>query len=78
MHAKVDRYFPNGLDQFWGRYLVARTPEGAIDYFQGFADAGIQSFVAQTLDPHDEETVRLLAERVAPAVRPGRSGDGAR
>ena len=77
VRAKVDRYFPNGLDQFWGAYLIARTPEGAVDYFQGFADAGIQHFVAQTLDPHDEETVRLLAERVAPAVRPGAASDGA-
>jgi alkanesulfonate monooxygenase SsuD/methylene tetrahydromethanopterin reductase-like flavin-dependent oxidoreductase (luciferase family) len=77
VQAKVARAFPRGLDYFWGKYLVARTPEGAIDYFQGFADAGIQYFVVQTLDPHDEETVRLLAERVAPVIRPGSTTDAA-
>jgi alkanesulfonate monooxygenase SsuD/methylene tetrahydromethanopterin reductase-like flavin-dependent oxidoreductase (luciferase family) len=69
--AKVRRYFPNGLDAFWGAYLIARTPAGAIDYFQSFADVGIQHFDAQVLDPEDHETFRLLAEHVAPAVRPG-------
>lgn len=68
--AKVARYFPEGLDRFWGAYLVAGTPDEAARYFQGFADAGIQYFVAQTLDPDDEETMRLLIEQVAPRVRP--------
>ena len=68
--AKVARYFPDGLDQFWGAYLVATTPDGAARLFQRFVDAGIQYFVVQTLDPTDEETVRLLAQEVAPHVRP--------
>ena len=69
LEAKVRRAFPRGLDDFWGRYLVARTPAGAVAYFQAFADAGIRYFVAQILDPQDEETVRLLAHEVAPRVR---------
>lgn len=68
--AKVARYFPDGLDQFWGAHLVAATPDDAARFFQGFIDAGIQYFVVQTLDPTDEETVRLLAHEVAPRVRP--------
>ncbi|MEA2512710.1 MAG: hypothetical protein QOJ59_2197 [Thermomicrobiales bacterium] len=68
--AKVERYFPNGLDAFWGAYLVARTPADAVEYFQSFADAGIQHFVAQVLDTDDDETFHLLAEQVAPAIRP--------
>ena len=75
VRAKVERYFPQGLDEFWGKYLIARTPRGAIDYFQAFADAGLRYFVVQVLDPRDEETVRLLAETVAPKVRPAASDD---
>lgn len=71
--TKVRHYFPHGLDAFWGAYLIARTTAGAIDYFQSFADVGIQHFDAQVLDPEDHETFSLLAEHVAPAVRPGRA-----
>jgi alkanesulfonate monooxygenase SsuD/methylene tetrahydromethanopterin reductase-like flavin-dependent oxidoreductase (luciferase family) len=70
--AKVKRYFPHGLDAFWTNYLIARTPEGAAEYFQAYADAGIQHFVAQVVDPADHETFRLLAATVAPNVRLGR------
>jgi hypothetical protein len=66
--AKVARYFPDGLDEMWRKLVIARTPEGGIAYYQAFADAGLRHFVVQVLDPADDETVRLLAERVAPAV----------
>ena len=72
LRAKVERYFPDG--QVWAR-AVARTPEGAIEYFQGLVDTGIQHFVVEFFDAQDEETVRLLAERVAPAVRPATAED---
>jgi alkanesulfonate monooxygenase SsuD/methylene tetrahydromethanopterin reductase-like flavin-dependent oxidoreductase (luciferase family) len=49
--------------------VVAGTPEQAIEYFQGYADAGMQYFVAQVLDARDDETFRLLAEEVAPKVK---------
>ncbi len=61
VQAKVDHYFPNGLDAFWGSYLVAGTPESVARHYQGFADTGIGYFVLQTLDPGDEETVALAA-----------------
>lgn len=70
--AKVRHYFPDGLDAFWGAYLVAHTPAAAIAYYQSFADVGIQHFDAQSLDSEDHETFHLLAEQVAPAIRPGR------
>ena len=69
MRVKVARYFPNGLDQFWGAYHVAGTPEDTTRYYQPFVAAGIQYFVLQTLDPTDEETIRLVAEQVAPRTR---------
>ena len=69
VRAKVARYFPNGLDQFWGAYLVAGTPEDAARHYQPFVDAGIQYFVLQTLDPTDEETIRLVTEQLAPRMR---------
>jgi alkanesulfonate monooxygenase SsuD/methylene tetrahydromethanopterin reductase-like flavin-dependent oxidoreductase (luciferase family) len=46
---------------------VFATPEGAIAHYQALADAGVQYFMA-TINGHDEETVRLLAEEVMPAV----------
>lgn len=70
VEAKVNDYFPRGLDAFWGAYLVSGTPDEVTEYYQGFADAGIAYFDVQTLDPGDEETIALLAERVAPAVTP--------
>jgi len=70
VQAKVTRYFPDGLDQFWGAYLVAGTPEEAARHYQPFVDAGIQYFVLQTLDPTDEETIRLIAEQMLPWIRP--------
>jgi alkanesulfonate monooxygenase SsuD/methylene tetrahydromethanopterin reductase-like flavin-dependent oxidoreductase (luciferase family) len=70
--AKVNRYFPDGLDAFWGAYLVAGTPETVARYYQEYVDAGIQYFVFQTLDPTDEETVCLAAEDLLPRLRPVR------
>ncbi|MCA9861636.1 MAG: hypothetical protein KC432_01385, partial [Thermomicrobiales bacterium] len=68
--AKVAPYFPNGLDPFWGAYLVAGTPEAVTRHYQQYVDAGIQYFVFQTLDPSDEETIRLAAEQLLPQLRP--------
>jgi alkanesulfonate monooxygenase SsuD/methylene tetrahydromethanopterin reductase-like flavin-dependent oxidoreductase (luciferase family) len=72
VQAKVNRYFPDGLDAFWGAYLVAGTPETVARYYQEYVDAGIQYFVFQTLDPTDEETVCLAAEDLLPRLRPVR------
>jgi len=66
--AKVERHFPNGLDAFWGAYLVHGTPAQVAAHYQGFVDAGVGYFVVQTLDPMDEETVSLLAGEVAPRL----------
>jgi alkanesulfonate monooxygenase SsuD/methylene tetrahydromethanopterin reductase-like flavin-dependent oxidoreductase (luciferase family) len=76
--AKVARYFPEGIDPVMQRAVIAATPDRAIDYFQGYADAGVQYFVAQVLDARDDETFRLLAEEVAPkvAIRPDRFRSG--
>lgn len=68
--AKVRGYFPDGLDAFWGAYLVAGTPARAREHYQAFADAGITYFVLQTLDPGDEETIALAASELAPALMP--------
>jgi alkanesulfonate monooxygenase SsuD/methylene tetrahydromethanopterin reductase-like flavin-dependent oxidoreductase (luciferase family) len=67
--AKVRRYFPDGLDAFWGAYLVAGTPEIVAEYYQWFVDAGIEYFVMQTLDPDDEESMSLAMSELAPRVQ---------
>jgi alkanesulfonate monooxygenase SsuD/methylene tetrahydromethanopterin reductase-like flavin-dependent oxidoreductase (luciferase family) len=70
VRRKVDRHFPDGLDSIWQKCVVAGTPEQVAPYYQSFADAGLQYFIAQVLDARDEETVRLLATEVAPKIRP--------
>jgi alkanesulfonate monooxygenase SsuD/methylene tetrahydromethanopterin reductase-like flavin-dependent oxidoreductase (luciferase family) len=67
--AKITRYFPDGRDPFWGKYLIAGTPEQAAVYFQGFVDAGIEHFVIQTLDPDDEESLELIMSELGPRLR---------
>jgi hypothetical protein len=47
--------------------LLAVTVDEAIAHYHGLAAAGVQYFMA-TLWGHDLETLRLLAERVIPAV----------
>ena len=66
--AKVARYLPNGLDAFWGAYLVAGTPE-VVAHFQEYVDAGIEYFDVQTLDPDDEETIGLVTAHLLPLLR---------
>ena len=67
--AKVRRYFPDGLDAFWGRYLVAGTPEQVAAHYQGFIDAGVEYFVVQTLDPDDEESISMMTAELAPRLQ---------
>ncbi|MCC6792411.1 MAG: LLM class flavin-dependent oxidoreductase [Thermomicrobiales bacterium] len=66
--AKVRRYFPDGLDDFWGKYLIAGTPARIVELFQRYVDAGIQHFDCQVLDPEDIETFSLLIQEVLPAL----------
>ena len=74
--AKLDRYYPEGVNEEQRYSRVATTPGGAVAYYQALADAGMQYFVVQILDAADEETIRLLAEEVAPRVRPGVASAG--
>jgi len=71
VRRKVDQCFPAGLDDTWRQAVVAGTPEQIISYFQSSADAGMRYFVVQIVDADDEETIRLLAEAVAPGLAPG-------
>jgi len=68
VRAKIQRYFPSGLDEFWGKYLVAGTPEQIVDVFLSYVDAGIQHFVCQVLDAEDFETFELIMSDVSPAL----------
>jgi hypothetical protein len=45
------------------------SPPQAVEFYQGFADAGIQYFVVQVVDGADQETLTLLAKEVMPHVR---------
>lgn len=75
LQAKLQRYFPEGLEQRysgpWRNFVVAGTPADAVNFFQGFADAGVEYFIVETLDAADTETIRLLAEQVVPRVKLG-------
>lgn len=48
-------------------HIFGATPQQAIAYYRAIAAAGAQYFIVQ-LDGSDHETLRLLAEEVAPAV----------
>jgi alkanesulfonate monooxygenase SsuD/methylene tetrahydromethanopterin reductase-like flavin-dependent oxidoreductase (luciferase family) len=48
--------------------FVFATPSLAIEHYQALVDAGVQYFLA-AINVDDEETVRLFAEEVVPAVR---------
>jgi alkanesulfonate monooxygenase SsuD/methylene tetrahydromethanopterin reductase-like flavin-dependent oxidoreductase (luciferase family) len=49
---------------------VFATPQDAVRHYQVLADAGVQYFIAG-IDGADEETMRLLAEAVWPALKVG-------
>lgn len=72
-NAKLDRYYPDGLNEDQRLTRIHGTPAQAIAYFQDLADAGFQYFVVQVLDAADRETFRLLAEEVMPHVHPQRA-----
>jgi alkanesulfonate monooxygenase SsuD/methylene tetrahydromethanopterin reductase-like flavin-dependent oxidoreductase (luciferase family) len=71
--AKLDRYYPQGLSEEQKLTRIVGTPSRVIPYFQALVDAGIQYFVVQIMDAADEETFRLLATEVIPAIH-GASG----
>jgi hypothetical protein len=68
--TKLGRYFPQGLDDFWGKYPAAGIPESVAPHYQASVDAGIQYFVIQTLDPDDEESIALATSALAPLLQP--------
>jgi alkanesulfonate monooxygenase SsuD/methylene tetrahydromethanopterin reductase-like flavin-dependent oxidoreductase (luciferase family) len=72
LQAKLQGYFPAGLAaRFSGErdgFVFAGTPAQAVSYYRELAAAGVQYFVVETLDAADEETIRLLADVVVPAV----------
>jgi hypothetical protein len=72
LQTKLKHYFPEGQEQRfsgpWSSFVFAGTPEQAITYYQEHVNVGIQYFIVQTLDAADEETIRLLAEQVMPAI----------
>jgi alkanesulfonate monooxygenase SsuD/methylene tetrahydromethanopterin reductase-like flavin-dependent oxidoreductase (luciferase family) len=70
---QLDRYFPEGLERRysgpWHDFVMAATPERAVAHFGALVEAGVQYVIVETLDAADQETMRLLAERVVPRLR---------
>lgn len=66
--AKVDRFLPAWVRELTRDSIVAGTPEAVIPHFTRLRDAGFQHFIAFVYG-NDTDTLRLLAERVVPAVR---------
>lgn len=71
--AKVRAAVPEGLERRfngpWSGFAIAATPAEAVAMYQELAAAGIQYFIIEILDAADTETIRILAERVMPALR---------
>jgi alkanesulfonate monooxygenase SsuD/methylene tetrahydromethanopterin reductase-like flavin-dependent oxidoreductase (luciferase family) len=68
--AKLDHYYPEGINEEQQYSRVAASPERTAEYYQALVDAGLDYFVVQTLDAADTETSALLAHEVVPNVRP--------
>ncbi len=71
--AKLDRYYPNGLNEEQRFSRVVGSPDEVLDYYQGLVDAGMQYFVVQVQDAADLETVDLFATEVMPRIRAARA-----
>jgi alkanesulfonate monooxygenase SsuD/methylene tetrahydromethanopterin reductase-like flavin-dependent oxidoreductase (luciferase family) len=69
--AKLDHYYPAGINEEQQFSRVVGTPTHVAAYYQTLVDAGIEYFVVQTLDAADTETIELLAWEVIPLVVPG-------
>jgi alkanesulfonate monooxygenase SsuD/methylene tetrahydromethanopterin reductase-like flavin-dependent oxidoreductase (luciferase family) len=68
--AKLDHYYPAGLNEEQRFSRVVGTPAQVAAYYQALVDAGMEYFVIQTLDAADTETIELLAREVIPLVVP--------
>jgi hypothetical protein len=68
--AKLDHYYPEGVNEEQRYNRVATSPEGAAVHYQRLVAAGMRYFVIQTLDAADTETIELLAREVIPRVFP--------
>src|SRR5215203_3724887 len=68
--AKLDHYYPAGINEEQQFSRVVGTPVQVAAYYQSLVDAGIEYFVVQTLDAADTETIELLAREVIPLVVP--------
>jgi alkanesulfonate monooxygenase SsuD/methylene tetrahydromethanopterin reductase-like flavin-dependent oxidoreductase (luciferase family) len=68
--AKLDHYYPAGINEEQQFSRVVGTPAQVAAYYQSLVDAGMEYFVVQTLDAADTETIELLAREVIPLVLP--------
>jgi len=68
--AKLDHYYPEGINEEQRFSRVVGTPAQVAAYYQSLVNAGMEYFVVQTLDAGDVETIELLALEVMPRVLP--------
>jgi alkanesulfonate monooxygenase SsuD/methylene tetrahydromethanopterin reductase-like flavin-dependent oxidoreductase (luciferase family) len=68
--AKLDHYYPEGINEEQRFSRVVGTPAQVAAYYQSLVDAGMEYFVVQTLDAGDVETIEQLAGEVMPRVMP--------
>jgi alkanesulfonate monooxygenase SsuD/methylene tetrahydromethanopterin reductase-like flavin-dependent oxidoreductase (luciferase family) len=68
--AKLDHYYPEGINEEQQFSRVVGTPTQVAAYYQSLVEAGMEYFVVQTLDAADTETIELLAREVIPLVLP--------
>jgi alkanesulfonate monooxygenase SsuD/methylene tetrahydromethanopterin reductase-like flavin-dependent oxidoreductase (luciferase family) len=68
--AKLDHYYPAGINEEQQFSRVVGTPAQVAAYYQSLIEAGMEYFVVQTLDAADTETIELLAREVIPLILP--------
>ncbi len=67
--AKVNRYYPQGMNEDQRLTRIYGTPERVAEYYRPIIEAGMQYLVMQVLDASDEETIRLLGTQLMPMLK---------
>jgi alkanesulfonate monooxygenase SsuD/methylene tetrahydromethanopterin reductase-like flavin-dependent oxidoreductase (luciferase family) len=51
------------------KMMIVGTPEQCIDRLRAYADLGVGDFLLSALTPVDQQTIQLVANSVAPALK---------
>jgi F420-dependent oxidoreductase-like protein len=68
-HARAAELYGDPLPERLQTMMVVGTPEQCVERLRAYADLGVRDFLLGALAPADWQTIELIAESVAPALR---------